>query len=556
MKKVFQYFLIIVAIASLSFFLVSCGKKQGGSTEKKYYTVTYVSTNYDTPNVVKIYEEGTRVKEITPPHSDLGWAIYSLSSNFNTDYIDPGDKISSIDQDYTFYLRWYGKKVGYIICYYDNLEVGIALAMYNSSIWRLPSENQGGIGVIDYEEMPKNDDTIIQTQPMSTYCKGYEFDGWYTNKECTKKATLPIKIDSSGNVNLYSKKGKPNNYTLTITYGGVTTIKKTVAYDTNLVEMLSVLPQFVEDAEYTFDTKTNLITYKPIQVNGQDISEKNNGWPAADNLEIYVPLRPKYEEYFLVKSTSNADLNNKMLPYEIFENYLIEAYWNSSFEGLSEKVRTVKPYGSNTSIAFKFSDIEEIKFKNSYYLPGSSLQKTYYLAFPNLKKIDLSEMKHLSEIPNGFFYGAGTIEEVYAPNLPNLTTIGAGFLCYNNIKKFTFDFSHVKTIYCGFLDNAFNSSCSKIIIDLSKLQKYETSADYLKCGFLAIDKPIEIEVDLGDFTSFYASSFVSTCNNERHFPRDYKVECAAYITIFSHDAVVLETRLTDYPNITVEQYSD
>lgn len=671
------------------------------------------------------------------PNSNLAYPHYSLSSDFSFESLTASDILSSVEEDTIVYLRWYGKKVGYINCYFDDIKVEKALAFFNEEIWKLPSKTEGGIGTISYSEEIKNDKTILATKSMDYYCIGYEWDGWYLDKECTKEVKLPYKISTYGDINFYSKKSDPNSYQLNIKYtynrNVIENVNKTVKYNTDLSTLLSELPSslsgyeiisnsyssspilingeeiqknnngWVKAADLDIEVKivpikagyincyfegvnvgktlvflnndilklpseteevietisypTNIknvettfskqpmnfycigyewdgwyldenctqkveLPYKistygdinlyskkseaysyqlnieyrygkfviinvnkiveyntdlsellselpnslfeyeinsdlsaPIMVNGKEIQQENNGWTKAGDLDIKVKIVPKYDGYFEVRSSTNSSIDGKLL-----SNSVLSIYKGQYFDGgpSYDTVFTTKPYGLSTSVAYKLSDIEEIKFKNGSSLPSPNDvfdgSHTYYSLLPNLKKIDLSEMVYIESIPSGFFYGSQNIEEVYAPNLPNLKTIGGGFLCYNNIKKFVFDFSNVTQIGYGFLDCAFSETAENITIDLSNLSKISSST-YSNCGFLVVDVPIYVSLKIGDYTSLYSYSFKSHSDAQCHyFINEIKSVCVANLTIYSHDAVVLSVQLEDLTNIKVLQY--
>lgn len=556
MKKIFKFifslFFTTICFASLT----ACGgnTNEPNNKEQKQYTVTYVSTNYDYKDITISHNEGEALKEVgVTPNSFFASPYYSLTSDFSSENLSASKILSSVNKDTTVYLRWPGKKVGYINCFYEGSNVGKALAMYYNEIWKLPSETEGGIGSIMFPGDAKDKDSILDTNSMDYYCKGYKWDGWYTDEACTQKVTLPYKITSSGDVNFYSKKGEAYSYDLTIDYvyspylnsnHTVETITKSVKYGTDLNELLSVLPSSLSDYEIVSSGGI----YKPILVNGSEIQSKNNGWVDAANLNVKIQITPKYSGYFEVTSSTNSSINGKLLPYDSIETY----YWD--LDGISEKTITAKPYGSTTSVAFKLSDIEELKFKNGNSLPSQNYKTTYYSLLPNLKKIDLSEMIYLENIPKGFFFGAGNIETVYAPSLPNLKQIGGGFLCYNNIKNFTFDFSNVTEIGIGFLDCAFADSAANIMIDLSNLSKVSISSGYTQCGFLVNDKNINITVKIGDYPYLMASNFETKGDAQNHSFQSVQTKCTANVTIYSHDAVAVAAKLSTLSNVTIVQY--
>ena len=555
MKKIFTYIFSFLFIIIFSIQLLACvNDSENGKV--KQYTVTYVSTNYNFKDIKIIHNEGEPLKEvgITPPNPNFSeLPFYSLTEDFSVDTLTPSEILPSVNEDTTVYLLWFGKKVGYINCYYEGNIVAKTLAMYYNEIWKLPSEYEGGIGSLMFPGDAKDESTIADTNSMNTYCKGYTWDGWYYDKACTQKVTLPYKITTNGDVNFYSKKGDPYSYTLNIDYvyspysnssHTIKTVTKSVKYGTDLNEFLSVLPSSLSEYEII----TAYGNKKPILINGNEIESKNNGWPGASNLNVKIEIVPKYSGYFEVTSSTNSSIDGKLLPYDSIETY----YWD--YDGISEKVLTAKPYGSTTSVAFKLSDIEGLKFKNGNSLPSQLYKHTYYSLLPNLKKIDLSEMLYLETIPQGFFYGAENIETVYAPNLPNLKAIGGGFLCYNNIKNFIFDFSNVTEIGCGFLDCAFANSAQNINIDLSNLSNISISNFYTQCGFLVNDVDINIIVKIGDYPYLDTYDFNTYGDAQCHLYQTVQTTCTANITIYSHDAVAIDAQLNSLPNITVIQY--
>ncbi len=550
MKKVFMYILSILFMAVCFVQLVACENSK--SEEKKQYTITYVTTNYDFKDIKIIHDEGESLREIgVAPNQNFSEPFYSLTQDFAFESLRPSEILPKVNEDTTVYLRWFGKKVGYINCFYEGNIVIKSLAMYNNEIWKLPSEYEGGIGSLIFPGDSKDDSTIADTKSMNTFCKGYNWDGWYYDMACTKKVTLPFKITTSGDVNFYSKKGDAYSYTLNIDYvyspypnssHTIETMKKTVKYGTDLNALLSVLPGSLSEYEIISSNDHN----KSILINGEEIKSENNGWVDASNLNVKIEIVPRYSGYFEVTSSTNSSIDGKLLPYESIETY----YWDLD----SEKTLVAKPYGSTTSVTFKLSDIEGLKFKNGNSLPSQEFKKTYYSLLPNLKKIDLSEMLYLETIPQGFFYGAGNIESVYAPSLPNLKEIGGGFLCYNNIKSFVFDFSNVSEIGYGFLDCAFADSARNITIDLTNLSNISISSSYTQCGFLVNDVDINITVKIGDYPYLKPSNFTTYGDDQGHYFQTVQATCSANLTIYSHDAVVVAEQLNSLANITVIQY--
>lgn len=522
--------------------------------ENTHYDITYVSTNYEMDNVIMKYSKGDSIENIEPPNTYL-YAWYSTTETFSTSSIFASDIIKSVNSNQTVYVRWLGKKVGYIDCYYDGNRVCRALAMFNNKIWKLPTEHEGGIGTISYDTQPQDSSSIVFSQPMSFFCSGYAFDGWYLDEECTKKVKLPMSITNYGNINFYSKKGNPYEYNLNIEYVYkptaysstkhiIDSALKKVKYNTNLNDLLNKLPKSLSD--YEIIKKSSL--YDPIKINGNELPEGNNGWPFAGDLDIEVLIKPKYDGYFEVESSINTNINGLLFPYETLETYYQES------EELANSVRVTKPYGSDISVSYRLRDIEGIKFKNGSHVFGQKYKRTFYNLLPNLKRIDLSEMQYISEIPTGFFYGAEHIEEVYAPNLPNLKTIGGGFLCYNNIKKFNFDFSGVETIGTGFLDCAFSALCdSAVLIDLSNLKSISNS-EYSQCGFLAIEQNIKVKVKIGNYINLNSSSFSTQGDSQGHFFQYVTTRSKANIQLYSYDSVAVANKLSSLSNIEVFQY--
>ncbi len=256
-------------------------------------------------------------------------------------------------------------------------------------------------------------------------------------------------------------------------------------------------------------------------------------------LRVSVLVAPKYEGYFLVRSSINPSIDGKLLPYEC----LIQA---------DGELKATKPYGSTKSVSYRISDFEEIKFMGGDELPRYTGSREY----TNLKKIDLSEMYAITEIPRGFFYCAGHIEEVYAPSLPNLSYIGNDFMCYNEIKKLLFDFTNVTQISEGFLDYAFADN-SIIEIDLSQLRWLQADNNWYSAGggILINNESVTIYVKVGDFIQFDKDMFKTNRPEKGQVlymgPDRYGT---SKVVFYSHDAVALQVKLSGLDNISVIEY--
>ena len=557
MNKFFKLFSILFLIV-LSFVLVSCNNDQ--DEELAYYDVTFITTDYDRDDIVVSYVEGSKVKDPSLPNPNFAFAYYSLFSDFRT-YVHEANFLfdsKGITSDTTIYIRHFGAKVGYINLFHDNENKGKALAMYRNTIWKLPDSLTGGIGSY-WQENQQDDGSIVETINTTEMFPGYNFDGWYLDEELTEPVVLPIQINQVKDYNFYAKLGEPKVYDVSIKYvypsrnRNSYTVERTnvsLPYHTDLFDYLDVLPESL--IEYRMLGEDNY--YNPITVNGKNIDEKNNGWPSAANLEITVMVEPLYEDYFVVGSSTNKNIDGKMLPYSVLDKMF------RHLEIDSETIHTTKPYGSDLSVAYKLSDIESIKFKNGSFLPGDNdlhmYLQTFHGLLPNLKTIDLSEMIYIKEIPQGFFFGAENIENVIAPSLPHLEVIGGGFMSYNNIKNFDFDFSNVEIIGDGFLNYAFSSDIESVNIDLSKLTSIKNSGYYSLHGFLTNEADVSITVKIGSYPYITPGSFNTRANNKNQSHGETWARTnEAKITIVHNDPVSIEHKFEDYDIFTIEGYS-
>ncbi len=560
MKKSLKFFFVIL-IVIFSSVLSACGSTTSSNNNKKTeekpkYTVTYKSVNTDKADVELTYEEGSVLEYLKAPNN-YQFALYSLT---NSPYGDGSnwkiniEDLGNVYSNKTIYCKWIGK-FSYANCFFEGNKVGKAGINYDGYIWTLPDEENDKIGTIWLEDQTKDDSATVKASSASSFCKGYNFEGWYYDEQFTKKVTLPIHVTKLEDYNFYGKRGTAKIYDVNIKYKYyanstsylVYEETKKLGYDTNLNEYLKTLPSSLSEYELISSDSTYP---KQITVDGGEIKSTDNGWADAHDTNIVVYVKPKYAGYFEVKSSTNPSIDGQLLPYDCLETYY------QDIEGIADTVRTTKIFGSSTSISYKLSDIEEIKFKNGATLPEQKYKHTYYQLLPNLKKIDLSEMKYLAEIPQGFFYGAGNIEEVYAPLLPNLKIINEGFLCFNKIKTLNFDFSNVEEIGDGFLDCAFDGT-NQITIDLSNLKKINGGTNYAGCGFLVDTSSNSIMVKLGNFVDLSESKFYTyrdeqwkswVANQSKY------IYCTSPVTIYSHDAVALQVKLYNLTNVTVTQY--
>lgn len=176
------------------------------------------------------------------------------------------------------------------------------------------------------------------------------------------------------------------------------------------------------------------------------------------NASIYV--KAEHSGYVLVKSSINPNIDGKyLLLSSVFEH--------------SNDIKVTKPEGEENSVSYYLSDIEYIKFSNETELPffGGGHRLSYYGDYlTNLKEVDLSELKFITEIPGDFLCNCKNLTKVTGGKLKNLKTIGDYFLSYTNITTFDLDLSSVTKVGSYFMYHALEGDEARTIsIDLSSV---------------------------------------------------------------------------------------
>ena len=193
---------------------------------------------------------------------------------------------------------------------------------------------------------------------------------------------------------------------------------------------------------------------------GYIIANDNLEWAVIGDQDIEVDLMGDHEGYLKILSDTNAELNGKYLSYEIIDySYIVS----------ENQIISMTPYGENQPIEFFLDEINGIEFCNSLFIYSDFLFKSSQMI--NLTSVDISNMKYLAEIPNGFFYGCKNLKTVTGHELDYLNKIGDNFLQNTNLINFDIDFSNVTYIgRCFMRDALIGEESREITIDLPSLQ--------------------------------------------------------------------------------------
>lgn len=193
---------------------------------------------------------------------------------------------------------------------------------------------------------------------------------------------------------------------------------------------------------------------------GYIIANDNLEWAVIGDQDIEVDLMGDHEGYLKILSDTNAELNGKYLSYELIDY---------SYTASENQIISMTPYGENQPIEFFLDEINGIEFCNSLYIYGDFLLKSSQMI--NLTSVDISNMKYLAEIPNGFFYGCKNLTTVTGHELDYLNKIGDNFLQNTNLINFDIDLSNVTYIgRCFMRDALIGEESREITIDLPSLQ--------------------------------------------------------------------------------------
>ena len=193
---------------------------------------------------------------------------------------------------------------------------------------------------------------------------------------------------------------------------------------------------------------------------GYIIANDNLEWAVIGDQNIEVDLMGDHEGYLKILSDTNAELNGKYLSYELIDY---------SYAVNKNQIISTTPYGENQPIEFFLDEINGIEFCNSLYIYSKFLFKSSQLV--NLTSVDISNMKYLTEIPDGFFYGCKNLTTVTGHELDYLSKIGDNFLRNTNLINFDVDLSNVTYIgRCFMRDALIGEESREITIDLPLLQ--------------------------------------------------------------------------------------
>lgn len=128
------------------------------------------------------------------------------------------------------------------------------------------------------------------------------------------------------------------------------------------------------------------------------VTNDNLKWALIGDQDIIVDLMSEHEGYLKITST-NPNIDGKYLSYELIDN---------SYKVNDNQIISMIPYGESSAVEFFLDEITGIEFCNSLYIYSDFLYKTSKLS--NLETVNISNMKYLTEIPNGFFYGCKNLK--------------------------------------------------------------------------------------------------------------------------------------------------
>lgn len=209
------------------------------------------------------------------------------------------------------------------------------------------------------------------------------------------------------------------------------------------------------------------------------VTNDNLKWALIGDQDIIVDLMSEHEGYLKITST-NPNIDGKYLSYELIDN---------SYKVNDNQIISMIPYGESSAVEFFLDEITGIEFCNSLYIYSDFLYKTSKLS--NLETVNISNMKYLTEIPNGFFYSCKNLKTIIGHDLKQLTSIGDSFLQNTNIVTFDLDLTNVTKIGKSFLrDSLTGADSRKITIDLPSLHSiggtksgqiidYQSEVDFL-----------------------------------------------------------------------------
>lgn len=182
-------------------------------------------------------------------------------------------------------------------------------------------------------------------------------------------------------------------------------------------------------------------------------------WTIIGDQDITVDLMSEYEGYLKIAST-NPNIDGKYLSYELIDY---------SYKVNDNQIISMVPYGESSAVEFFLDEITGIEFCNSLYIYSDFLYKTSKLS--NLETVNISNMKYLTEIPDGFFYGCKNLKTIIGHNIKQLASIGDSFLQNTDIVTFDLDLTNVTKIGKSFLRDALiGADYREITIDMSSLQ--------------------------------------------------------------------------------------
>ena len=533
---------LLCLIALPTLFVTACGT--GGNESKQdenEFTVTFKCTNYDANSGIwenntysRKYKVGDKIYEPKYPSDNFAMADYSLTNDFSSYSLDPDEL--NINSDKTVFVRYFGKIACQTNLVVGGYTVGKFLPNFNENIYKLPSIGDSGVYMTTFRQKK---DEPSWTVDIDDICKGHYFDGWYEDENYSSKLKLPYEFTfakgSKEMLYFYGKIGDAKAYSVSVKYyyrGAdlkeefLIEEKKdsSVKYLSNLKDFADDLPSNIS-SDYVIADETSVYGSYFIKQNNKFEKLKpaiDGGWVDADNMELKVYVRPVYEGYFLAKSSTNNQINNKYLPTTALSTY----YYDDS-----ETIRTTTVFGSSSQVSYKLSDINSITFPLTNRLPSSELydlRTTGKSHYPNLTKVDFSQAKYITSIPANFFNNCPNLETVIGTNLPHLNKISDGFLSYCSITDLDVDFSSVTEIdstIVGFLHYAFSPLLNKTItIDLSSL-KTGTVTDML-CHDSNTGKVI---LYIGEYTGIFAGTFMS------YYPRSGSYSSEGYKTLLPID---------------------
>lgn len=449
MKKFFSIMTAFTLLILWCLPLIACGDG-GGSDEDVYYTVTY-DLNYEgsTPRTVEV-KAGTRASRYNATRSG-----YTLEDWYNTAECIDGDTFDFtqyITKDTTIYAKWTADAAMISVTFDANYEGGTATTVF-------------------VEEGSLISDTII---PACSKL-GMQYEGWYTDSDCTQAWDLATDIVAES-ITLYAKYELDESVSRdeqgNIVYENVTI---TLFTGGNVFDTTDILNELVQsfNAEYAGKIQVNVtstvssstqsyyaLRYQQIPGANEDI--ETNYYSAQDVYE-FAGIEWDASDWY-ENASRDSYVGGKLysipiaagVPYIIYNKDLMSKYNTedmtldsyADFSSLLSAVYTGEsvlntgfktiltgtdwPFREGVSYAaFLQNDADYYVYENGEYVNkwGEAGSATYQNAVNALTNI-----YNLFGV-NGTLHG-GTTEDSYIDNLAiGEVASGNAFMCIANVPK-------------------------------------------------------------------------------------------------------------------------